>query len=79
MNLEFADNVTMYVGLAGYKAGSNKDDGTWLNSNDILATEYEILQKYDKVNGFMLYSYSSLFEKDAAEEVETLRKVITTI
>ena len=79
LNLEFADNVTMYVGLAGYKAGSNKDDGTWLNSNDILATEYEILQKYDKVNGFMLYSYSSLFEKDAAEEVETLRKVITTI
>jgi uncharacterized lipoprotein YddW (UPF0748 family) len=28
-NLNFADNVKLYVGIAGYKAGSDSDENTW--------------------------------------------------
>lgn len=74
--LDFADNVRLYVGLAGYKAGSDADEGTWLEDRDILANEYRVLKKSDKASGFMLYSYASLTNDDAQEEIENLRKVL---
>lgn len=72
--LEFADNVRMYAGLAGYKAGSDADEGTWLDNSDILLNEYNALKKSNKVSGFMLYSYASLTNADAQDEIENLRK-----
>lgn len=70
--LEYAENVKLYVGLAGYKAGSEDDSGTWLEQSDILAREYNILKQNDKVKGFMLYSYSSLDDDNAKEEIQNL-------
>ncbi|MCH5297107.1 MAG: family 10 glycosylhydrolase [Ruminococcus sp.] len=70
--LEFASNVELYVGLAGYKAGKNNDEGTWLEENDILSKEYKILCNNQKVSGFMMYSYASLNSSDAKIEMENL-------
>lgn len=75
-SLSFADNVKLYVGLAGYKAGSDDDDGTWLESNNILSEEYSILSESKNVSGFMLYSYASLENKNAKNELDNLKKAL---
>ncbi|MBQ3299679.1 MAG: family 10 glycosylhydrolase [Ruminococcus sp.] len=71
-DLPLAEGVQLYAGLAGYKAGTDADEGTWLEKNDILKTEYNILKKKNEFSGFMLYSYSSLENADAAEEIKNL-------
>lgn len=68
--LEFASNVNLYVGLAGYKAGTDDDEGTWLNEDNILAQEYNIICENEKANGLMMYSYASLFSDDGKKEME---------
>ena len=68
--LEFASNVNLYVGLAGYKAGTDDDEGTWLNDDNILAQEYNIICENEKTNGLMMYSYASLFSDNGKKEME---------
>lgn len=68
--LEFASNVNLYVGLAGYKAGTDDDEGTWLNEDNILAQEYNIICENEKTSGLMMYSYASLFSDDGKKEME---------
>lgn len=76
-SLEYNDNVSLYVGLSGYKAGSEDyDDGTWINADDILAQEYEIIKNNEKVSGFMLYSYESLENETAYREIENLKNAL---
>lgn len=70
--LEFAGGVDLYVGLAGYKAGTDDDEGTWLDNDDILAQEYDIICNNKKANGFMMYSYASLSSSDGKKEMENL-------
>ncbi|MGN1051002.1 MAG: family 10 glycosylhydrolase, partial [Acutalibacteraceae bacterium] len=74
-NLNFAENVKLYVGLAGYKAGTNKDKGTWLDNDDILKNEYEIT-KDKNIDGIMLYSFEALENKTAKKELLNLKKVL---
>ena len=71
--LELADGLKLYGGLAGYKAGTDADEGTWQNSDTILADEYNILKENNKVSGFMLYSYASLKEESAQTELKNLK------
>lgn len=68
--LEFASNVNLYVGLAGYKAGTDDDEGTWLNDDNILAQEYNIICENEKTSGLMMYSYASLFSDEGKKEME---------
>lgn len=68
--LDFASNVNLYVGLAGYKAGTDDDEGTWLNDDNILAQEYNIICENEKTNGLMMYSYACLFSDDGKKEME---------
>ena len=72
--LEFDKDVKLYVGLGGYKAGSEEDNGTWLNSDSILSDEYEILKSNKKVSGFMLYSYASLYTEQTIAEMSNLKE-----
>ncbi len=72
--LEFAENVKLYVGLAGYKASSEADDGTWQKSSDILSQEYIACKNNKKVSGIMLYSYASLADKVKSDEMNNLVK-----
>ena len=74
--LEFSDSVRLYVGLAGYKAGTDADEGTWLGRDSVLADELNILKKNQKVQGFVLYSVSSLSDKDAAKEMQNLKSAM---
>ena len=72
-SLDFDENVKLYVGLGGYKAGNGKyDEKTWLLSDSILADEYDILRNNKSVRGFMLYSYSCLEDDTAKKEINNL-------
>ena len=72
--LEFAENVKLYVGLAGYKASSEADEGTWQKSSDILSQEYKVCKSNKKVSGIMLYSYVSLADRGKSDEMNNLVK-----
>lgn len=76
LSLDFAKGTRLYVGLAGYKAGTDDDEGTWEYYDDTLYKEYNILKKKNKADGIMLYSYSSLVSKDAEKEVRNLKKLL---
>ena len=72
-SLDFDENVKLYVGLGGYKAGNGEyDEETWLLSDSILADEYDILRNNKSVRGFMLYSYSCLGDDTAKKEINNL-------
>ena len=72
-SLDFDENVKLYVGLGGYKAGNGEyDEETWLSSDSILADEYDILRNNKSVRGFMLYSYSCLENDTAKKEINNL-------
>lgn len=72
-SLDFDENVKLYVGLGGYKAGNGKyDEETWLLSDSILADEYDILRNNKSVRGFMLYSYNCLEDDTAKKEINNL-------
>ena len=72
-SLDFDENVKLYVGLGGYKAGNGEyDEETWLLSDSILTDEYDILRNNKSVRGFMLYSYNSLEDDTAKKEINNL-------
>lgn len=72
-SLDFDENVKLYVGLGGYKAGNGEyDEETWLLSDSILADEYDILRNNKSVRGFMLYSYNCLEDDTAKKEINNL-------
>lgn len=72
-SLDFDENVKLYVGLGGYKAGKGEyDEETWLLSDSILANEYDILRNNKSVRGFMLYSYNCLEDDTAKKEINNL-------
>lgn len=74
--LDYDENVKLYVGLAGYKAGTDDDEGTWAESDSILADEYRILKSNEKAEGFMIYSYNSIISDDSREEMQNLRNLL---
>ena len=68
--------LKLYIGLAGYKGGSDSDSGTWLDNDDILAQEIDILRE-KKADGFMLYSYEALENEENKKEVENVINLLT--
>ncbi len=75
--IDFAPGVELYIGLAGYKAGTDADSGTWLDRNNIIQRQIEIIREAG-IKGFILYSYNSLVSETAAEEMENMRKLLNS-
>lgn len=78
-SLDINKKVKLYVGLAGYKANTDADEGTWFNSSSILSEEYKISMQNENVSGIMLYSYSALKDENASVEIENLTKVMEAV
>ena len=72
------EKLLFYVGLAGYKAGSDEDNGTWLDSDDILKNQIEIC-KENKLDGIMLYSYESLISQQNEAEIKNVANYLNGI
>ena len=71
-DLELADGVKLYGGLAGYKAATDADEGTWEYGDTLLSEEYNILKKNQKCDGMMLYSFSALEDEEKQTEIKAL-------
>ncbi len=69
--------LKLYIGLSGYKGGTDADDGTWLDNDDILQSEIKIIRK-EKLDGFMLYSYDSFHDEDNEAEIKNVIRYLTT-
>lgn len=72
------NNLSVYIGIAGYKGGTEEDEGTWLDNNDILKTQIEICEEKN-LDGIMLYSYESFFDKVNEEEISNVVQHLTNI
>lgn len=70
-------SLRFYVGLSGYKAGTDADDGTWLDNDDILETEIGILRER-RADGFLLYSYDSFHNEANGTEIRNVMRYLTT-
>ena len=68
----------MYIGIAGYKGGTDDDEGTWLDNDDILKTQIEICEEKN-LDGIMLYSYESFLNVDNKEEIANVVNYLTNI
>ena len=73
-------DVSLIIGLAPYKIGteSEKDSAEWCGSDDIIARQAEICISDERVDGFVLFSYSSFFSSAElnAHQRENYLKII---
>lgn len=77
-NLNLHSNLSLYVGLAGYKGGTDDDEGTWLDNDDILKSEIEIC-KEQGADGIMLYSYESFSNESNSAEIQNVIRYMTGV
>lgn len=71
LKLDKHKELSMYIGLAGYKGGTDEDKGTWQDNNDILKTEIQICEE-NKTDGIMLYSYESFNSEENKNEIKNV-------
>lgn len=73
IRLKKKGNVSLYLGLALYKTGTNTADGNevpeWLRRNDIMSRQVQAGRDSGQVSGYCFYELSSLTRESAAEEV----------
>lgn len=69
-------DIKLYFGLGLYKAGTDADSGTWLDSEDNIRTQIEYSRKKN-ADGFILYSYDYLSDNTARKEVKNAAPIIT--
>lgn len=74
-DIKYSNDVTLYIGIAGYKTGTDADEGTWNYSDSILQQEVKLVREKG-LNGFMFYSYANLESDQAAKEVSNLVKIL---
>ena len=87
-NLIKNKNIKLYIALAFYKVGqvdtyalNGKEE--WLNNNDIIMKEIIYSRNINNYNGFSLYRYDNLFNKDlyqnnSKEEINNLKSLLNS-
>ena len=69
-------NVTLYLGLAMSRAGTNVSDNNavseWLSNQDIIKRQVEAARATGKVDGYCFFSYRSFYNESAKQEVNNL-------
>ncbi len=73
--IKYRENIKVYIGLGAYKAGTDADSGTWLENDNVLATELILLRRYN-FDGYMLYDYSALVSETATNELDNFKSII---
>lgn len=75
-------SVAMYIGLGAYRAGISKSeankiyDTEWATSSTVLKRQVLYARKTKQVDGFALFSFSSLKSSKAKDEIKNLNKVL---
>ena len=74
-NLVKNPNIKLYFGLGLYKAGSSVDNGQWLKSNSIIASQIQSGRNIG-ADGFMLYSWNYLNHPQTQAEMKNVAEVL---
>lgn len=73
-------NITMYIGLGLYRGGMNdRLDTGWKKSSKVVASEISKTRRSDKVSGYALFSYESLYKSSCRKEVKNMLKRISKV
>lgn len=75
--MERLDSVKLYIGLAVYKAGTDADNGTWLNTDDTIARQIERAEETG-ADGVILYAVDYLDREETRAEMTNARAAIDT-
>lgn len=85
-NLIKDEKIKLLPALALYKSGNNDSyalsgKNEWIENSDIIKREIELSRTIPKYDGFSLYSYDYLFNKDyqndnTRNEIDNIRKVL---
>lgn len=78
LNINAHKDLRLYIGLAGYKGGTDEDEGTWLDNDDILKNEIEICQEKG-TDGIILYSYECFSNDTNEAEIRNVANYLTGI
>lgn len=79
------ENTKLYVGLPLYKCGkadtyASEDDKSIINefknNRNIISRQITYLSKIDEIQGFYLFSYNNLVDKNNSAEIEAIKKVM---
>ena len=84
----YITNVDLFIGLPLYK--SNKADkyasadnksiiNEFKDNDNIIERQINYISKLEKIKGFYIFSYSSLYDKNAKAEVENMLKAMQGI
>ena len=80
ISLKKKGNVTLYLGLGMYRAGTDVKDNNevseWLRYQDIIKRQVDAGRASGQVSGFCFFSYSSFLEETSANEVANLIPVL---
>ena len=68
-------NIKLYFGLGLYKAGTDADSGTWLLSDDNIATQIDYLREIS-ADGYILYSYDYLDKDETKQEIQNIKEIM---
>lgn len=73
-------NIPMYIGLGLYRGGmKDSSDIGWSKSSKVVASEISKTRRSEKVSGYALFSYESLYKTSCRTEVKNLLSRISTI
>ena len=66
------EKIELHIGLASYKIGTESalDKEEWNNNQDIIARQAKICLDENSVNGYVFFSYSSLFGNQPLQTAE---------
>ncbi len=73
--MERLDSIKLYIGLAVYKAGTDADDGTWLNTQDTIARQITCAMD-SGADGVLLYAVDYLEKEETEAEMANARVVL---
>ena len=76
--MERLASVKLYIGLAVYKAGTDADNGTWLNTDDTIARQIERAEETG-ADGVILYGVDYLDREETRAEMANARAAIEAL
>lgn len=76
--IERLDSVKLYIGLAVYKAGTDADDGTWLNTEDTIARQIKRAEETG-ADGILLYAVDYLEAEETRAEMANAKIAIDAL
>lgn len=77
LDIRTSDSVSMYIGIANYKAkASLSDDPEWKKADDELKRQVEYSRDTGSVDGFFFFRYDFFFKEALQVEVDNLMDIL---